>query len=188
MSQCIYAIVNCVTGRKYIGSTTDVIHRWRNHRSQLNRGVHQNRHLQGSWRKHGWASFDFIVVEAVEKLTDLASREQHHLDLAQPNVYNTGTCAENPVRGTHISDERKIALSAMYKGKLIGKRPHKPETRRKLEEKAARRRGVPLTDAHKTALREAWAKIGGHWTGKRFSDEHRAKLREAWVRRKARVA
>lgn len=63
--QVIYKIVNKVNGKFYIGSTNNLIKRWRNHKSSLNRNVHENSYLQKAWNKYGEAAFEFFVLEEV---------------------------------------------------------------------------------------------------------------------------
>lgn len=71
----IYAIVNRLDGKRYIGSAVDLKSRWRLHRRELNRGVHCNSKLQRAWVKHGAAAFGFIILENCPRV-ELLAREQ----------------------------------------------------------------------------------------------------------------
>lgn len=64
MENCgIYQILNLVNGHCYIGRTTNIKVRWRNHLYCLNHCTHPNPHLQAAWNKYGAASFEFRIVQ-----------------------------------------------------------------------------------------------------------------------------
>ena len=62
----IYAIVNCVNGKRYVGSAVNFRRRLYGHRSHLRRGTHHNHHLQTAWVKYGHDAFVFFILEYVE--------------------------------------------------------------------------------------------------------------------------
>lgn len=72
----IYAIINTVNGKRYIGSATQPKHRWCWHQQYLRRGAHPNSHLQASVNKYGLDVFVFQVVELVSDHFWLRAREQ----------------------------------------------------------------------------------------------------------------
>ena len=47
----IYGIRHIASGRIYVGSAVRTNARWRQHRSQLQRGTHHSRYLQAAWSK-----------------------------------------------------------------------------------------------------------------------------------------
>ena len=59
----IYAIRNKINNKIYIGQSNNIYNRWSQHKSQLNRNVHGNRHLQNAWNKYGEENFDFLILE-----------------------------------------------------------------------------------------------------------------------------
>ena len=63
MNSGIYAIKNVINGRHYVGSSGNLIERWKQHKRSLNRNVHANPYLQNSWNKYGEDIFIFNVVE-----------------------------------------------------------------------------------------------------------------------------
>jgi group I intron endonuclease len=72
--------IRCVpTGKIYIGSAVDLKARWDIHRRKLRRGDHHNAHLQYAWDKYGEASFEFLVLEYVDK-PELLQAEQKWID------------------------------------------------------------------------------------------------------------
>ena len=78
----IYRIVNKSNGKFYVGSSVDVMKRWREHRRLLNNNKHHSALLQHSWNKYGENNFEFILVEKCSR-TILISLEQTYLDAAK---------------------------------------------------------------------------------------------------------
>lgn len=93
----IYAIVNLVSGRAYIGQTHCFFDRRSAHESALRYNKHQNKAMQADWNTHSSKNFKFDMLFAVRypMLSDKAiSREElSNLELEywkqyQPNCYN----------------------------------------------------------------------------------------------------
>src|SRR5574343_389768 len=59
----IYKIVNKVNGKHYVGSSNDIICRWKGHLNNLEKSKHDNKYLQYSYNKYGRDNFDFIIIE-----------------------------------------------------------------------------------------------------------------------------
>jgi group I intron endonuclease len=78
-SSGVYQILCKPTGKIYIGSAVNFPARWSHHRNSLRRGVHRNIHLQNAWDKYGEESFEFSVLEFVERI-DLLRAEQAWID------------------------------------------------------------------------------------------------------------
>src|SRR5579884_2546151 len=72
----IYAIVNTVTGERYIGSSSKITERFTDHRWNLRRGTHHSASLQKAWNTYGEDKFLFIILEEVLDIADLESVEQ----------------------------------------------------------------------------------------------------------------
>lgn len=114
----IYRIKNLVTGRVYVGSSSNIYRRMIMHRRDLVNDCHDNGHLQNSFNKHGIDNFDYTVLETV-KLEDLTVREQYWLD-RYTDVYNIREICESNQgirRGPHSAEQRKKQSVAM-KGKM----------------------------------------------------------------------
>lgn len=84
----IYAIVNKVTGKRYVGSAKNIADRWYAHQMHLNRRTHHSRRMQEAWNKHAFAAFEVVVLEIVIDSNDLLAREQVWMDHFQ--VYTKG--------------------------------------------------------------------------------------------------
>ena len=80
----IYKITNKNNGKFYIGSSNNIIRRWRKHKRLLNNQKHPNIILQNSWNKHGSNNFIFEVIEILFDINNLISREQYYLDNLLP--------------------------------------------------------------------------------------------------------
>ena len=59
----VYLIENSVTGRKYVGSSSNIDRRIKTHKQHLEKGCHNNRKLQKDHDIHGIDSFNFIILE-----------------------------------------------------------------------------------------------------------------------------
>lgn len=179
---CVYAIVNVKTGRRYIGSTANFQNRVQTHRFHLRRGSHVNRHLQGSWKKHGEDSFVFGVVEEVS-IGLMIEREQWHLDASQPNVYNIGLVAASPSRGRKFNSPMKGTKVSV-------------ETRKAMSDAVTRRWKERPFEEFPEEVKQRWrarniesrARSSASNTGQKRSDHTKSLLRAAWVRRKGEEA
>lgn len=63
MNTGIYAIRNILNGKRYVGSTIKLSHRFYEHRRNLRKGTHFNPILQNAWDKHGENNFVYEIVE-----------------------------------------------------------------------------------------------------------------------------
>ena len=58
----VYAIINTVTGKAYIGQSINIASRWKGHVHDLEAGSHVNKALQADWEKYGSKTFSIIVI------------------------------------------------------------------------------------------------------------------------------
>lgn len=86
-SSGIYAIVNKVNGRRYIGATGRFMYRWTSHRLLLNKGKHPTRGLQQDWSAYGSDAFEFVILQVagIMSLNQLETKYTNQCD----NPYNT---------------------------------------------------------------------------------------------------
>lgn len=59
----VYAILNLLNGKYYIGSSIVGYRRIQHHLRSLELGRHKNKHLQSSWNKYGGDSFFHFILE-----------------------------------------------------------------------------------------------------------------------------
>ncbi len=146
----IYALVNMVTGKVYVGQAFNIKKRLTNHEVELRLNRHCNPYLQSSWNKYTENSFIFIVLEKVIDLNNLTAREQHWMDKLK-------AC------------NREFGFNqAPAAGSLLGFKAS-PETLAKLAIRSAKLKGVPRS-------KEVKDKISATGKGRKFSDESRAKM------------
>lgn len=122
----IYAIVNKNNGKRYIGSSFDIVQRWKRHARLLNTGKHHSTHLQNAWNKYGAVSFDFVILQECPEC-DLIVNEQRYIDLFNPE-YNVSPTAGRTF-GVIRSDEYRAKQSKSQSGKVISE-----ETRQKISD------------------------------------------------------
>ena len=164
----IYSITHKASGKQYVGSSSNIDGRWRQHRHLLRAGTHPNKKLQNAWSKHGEESFDFVVLEVCKEL-DLEAIEQRHIDSTDCVItgYNISAVAGRERAGAKHSPEAIKRMSESHRGKKVGL-----DQRAKL---SAAFKGRVFSD-------ETRAKISAAKTGKKrapFSDRARANMSAA---------
>ena len=103
----IYAIVNKINNKSYIGKSIDIHTRWKEHIYLLSRGVHQNKHLQSAWNKYGEEAFEFIVIKTCK------AKELNRTESILIALFNTtyGKIGYNYVGGGEGGAENNAELS-----------------------------------------------------------------------------
>ena len=62
----IYAIINTITGERYIGQSKNIYRRWYEHRMELKSGRHIAKRLQQDWNELGESTFSFVILEEIQ--------------------------------------------------------------------------------------------------------------------------
>jgi group I intron endonuclease len=202
MSAGIYEIVHVSSGKKYIGSSIDVVRRLSGHRRDLKRGANTNFRLQRAWNKHGAEAFEFRVVEFFEGSIDaMVAREQFHIDKTDPDLrYN-----RRPIASSNAGIKMPPTKDSVRKsrGDVASKRIRTPEERAKTSASLTGRKNGPPSDEtrRKIALKiwgmrhsaETIKKMKAKAEGRKLPERTpeidakiKAALRAAWVRRKER--
>lgn len=117
----IYAIVNSLDNKKYIGSTGTLRKRFRQHYAALVKGTHANCHLQRAVNKYGIDKFYFLVLEGCENITDtLLLLEQKYID--ELGDYNICTVAGKPIgctaKGHPLSESQRNSIIKANKNRI----------------------------------------------------------------------
>jgi group I intron endonuclease len=121
----IYMIYCLISGKAYIGQSTNFYKRLKEHKRLLRHDKHPNKHLQYSWTLYSENAFSFIPLENCSKEL-LTERENYYIDLI---------------------NEWKLNLL-----KAGGTREYSIEYR---EKQSKRQKGIPKTEEFKSILKEA---------------------------------
>jgi len=147
----IYAILNTMNGKVYVGSAVDIKARWMRHVHRLRLGMHTNPILQAAWNKHGEDAFEFEVLEEVPDRIWLFIREQLWLNDVRPwersEGYNILRTADSRL-GYIPSEEQKQKQRAAMLGRKTG--PISEAQRKVLSEA---HKGKPWTNKQRNANR-----------------------------------
>lgn len=164
----IYAILNKVNSKKYVGKSLNIEHRWRNHLSMLRRNPRPkdcNRYLYSAFKKYGEDSFVLEYLEVFDEPDDdvLYEAELKWMDSLKScnrdHGYNLRRDSEtrcvvhedtrtlmsemfsgqnNPNYGNKWTEEQKKAASEIAKRLHAEGRYSGEETRRKKSENTSR--------------------------------------------------
>lgn len=148
-SSGIYKITNLVTGKCYVGSAVNISRRWGEHKTALNNKKHHSKHLQRAWDMYGKDSFEFEVVELVEKQL-LIQRDQYWIDELSSygkDGYNTNPKAASSL-GVVRSSETRERISASKMGAVPWNKGTKtgPQSPELVERRVGHRRGISRPD------------------------------------------
>lgn len=203
----VYKIHNTVSGKVYVGYTTDFRRRVSQHLFQLRKGKHHSKHLQVAFDKYGEGAFDFLLIEEVER-AQAVEREQFWIDTlgtCNPTIgYNKARVGHNP--GCPHTIETKRLMAEQRRGKPATDRqiaanrknaasrrglPRPPEVGVKIsaaligrEVSEETRRKISEINTGRRHTEEAKAKIAAAGVGRKLSDDARAKISAFWMGRK----
>lgn len=111
----IYAIINTLNNKIYIGQSSNMFDRLHRHFKKLKNGKHENQHLQNSFNKYGENVFSISILEECY-INELTTKEQLWLDSFDDNEkYNICKIAGTTLGYKH-SKENKILISLKSKG------------------------------------------------------------------------
>lgn len=165
----IYGVKNLRNGKVYVGSSVDIMTRWRSHKSLLSRNEHPNRHLQAAVKRYGLACFDCCVLEQVDEESLLAQREAYWIELleAADDRYGYNISCDPRTPSIPCSEDKKAVLSAKAKARWAAATAEEKERRQQ----------------HLDAVRKA-----GGMTGRRHTAAAKERMRRAhtllWSKRK----
>lgn len=110
----IYMFFNMISGKRYVGSSTDIYNRIHEHYYNLKNNKSHNAHFQSSWNKYGEEAFMFCVLEYCD--TEIRfSREQYYIDTLKPEYNLSLNVVAN--FGHKVSEETKSKISDTLKEK-----------------------------------------------------------------------
>lgn len=130
--------------RIYIGSSYDIVYRWKEHSRKLQKGNHKNPKLQHHVNKYGFKDLHFSILIGCD-LSNLIENEQFFLDSLNP-WFNIHKKADSPL-GLKRSDEckKKESESRMGNKNPFYNKKHSEATKQKQREAAIRLNQKPPT-------------------------------------------
>lgn len=154
----VYQIIDMDSGRRYVGSATNVRHRWGEHVRQLNAKIHCNRFMQRAWDKRGDDRLQFEILERCKK-EDLLDVEQRFIDDTNPEMNLVRVAGS--MFGYRFTEEQKKRLSDAHKGKRSGMKGKRHTEAAKHKNRIAHlgRRYGPVTEEKRDKLRAAQTRI-----------------------------
>ena len=107
----IYKIESTYNGKIYIGCSTNIQIRWRNHKSLLKRNKHQNQHLQNHYNKYGISDLKFDIIEDCWYLTprEIFLKEEYYILKLNSHINKNFNMTIGGIFKT--SDSRKLKCS-----------------------------------------------------------------------------
>lgn len=175
----VYEIRNTTNGSRYVGSSSNILERFINHKNLLRRNKHHSVNLQRAWNKYGENSFIFKVLLYCDVAMNFVY-EQMCIDGMNP-AYNMAKDAAVSGRGLRKSEEHKRKLSEANKGKhqeWLGRR-HTEEEKQKISQAHIGRVRGAMSEEQKR-------KISNAGKGRPKSEDWKMKASEAAKRRWAR--
>jgi group I intron endonuclease len=179
----IYAIINTINGKRYVGQSVNIHKRMQDHFRQLGRGKHICKYFQYAFNKAGADVFGFAVLEECGKEA-LTEREQFWMDYYRDRgLYNSVPAAGSNLgmrhtaeakekmavarRGKHLTAEAREKIAAALTGQK-----RTAEARANMTEAQVKRK-VRLGSKQSEETRK---KISASLKGRVMTDEHKAKI------------
>src|SRR5690606_36641858 len=160
----IYMWINKINGKRYVGSAKNLKSRllvYYNYKK-----LQENMSINKALLKYGYASFSFIVLEYCSQEV-LVQREQHYLDLLQPE-YNILVYAYSSLGFKH--DKDTLYKMSAENNHFFGK-THSEEARAKMQDSKI---GKNLSEETKAKISAATK-----GRGKNFTEEHKKNISAA---------
>lgn len=207
----IYFIISLVDNKRYVGRSVDIHRRLNEHKRELNKNIHDNKHLQNAWSKYGASNFIFVpflfcdaetaIVEEQKQLDFYNNQESRLLfnisksSMAGPSeIEHRRAISEGGRKRAPITEETRAKLKVARARKIFSEeerakisaaskgRKHTEETRKKLSEM---QKGKKLSEEHKKKISEAGkGKPQSEETKRKISQKNTGKKRTDEARKK----
>ena len=182
----IYRIQHRDSDAQYVGSSANIIDRFRRHRALLNRSTHHCAHLQSAWLKYGQDAFEFQIIEIVSVETRshlkpfLFEREQFWFRAVAGRTYNAAPIAGSSLGVVHSAKTRE-KVSQANRGRFVSAATREKMRRAKLGKprSSATRSKIGASSKGRVISAETKKRMAEWQRGKVLSSAHRAKLSAA---------
>ena len=114
----IYELFNKVTGRKYIGMTTNHQRRFNGHMSMLKYGTHTERLLQKDYVLYGAESFDYRLLEFVPDKKTAHQREKHYMNLFKTYLDDFGYNSQDTIFNKYQNSNESVNSQNFFYKKI----------------------------------------------------------------------
>lgn len=153
----IYKITNKINGKIYIGQTTQSLtRRWKQH---CNNAKNKRYALRNAIIKYGAINFTVEQIDTAWSREELDQKEIYWIEYYKsmfPNGYNLTTGGKH----CEISEELRVRLSAVNKGKKPSKKC--------IEQSVKARKGKKLSEEHRKKMGESHKGEKSHFFGRRL--------------------
>lgn len=114
----IYIITNKINQKKYIGLSNNIKRRFSEHKSSL-KNANKNNVLYKAFKKYGLENFNFKILELVENIDELASREVFWIKKIKPeyNMNKGGLGNLGHVVSEDVRNKLKISATNQWNNK-----------------------------------------------------------------------
>lgn len=166
----IYLITHTATGRKYVGQSVDIRHRFIEHATTKKRS-----RLGNAVRKYGWGAFETQIIELCER---------EHLNQAETKWITDHNCFAPKGFNLTTGGNQQFAFSAETRAKISASLKGRKPTQKSIAKRVATNTGTKRsaeTKANMAALHgpvstETKAKISLSNTGKIRTEEFKARI------------
>lgn len=86
----IYKIKNVCNNKIYIGKSTNIERRIKEHIRHLNSNTNHNAHIQNSWNKYGEENFEFTIIHELKNDNNINYWEEYYIKLYKSYDSNFG--------------------------------------------------------------------------------------------------
>lgn len=151
----IYVIRNIKNSKQYVGGTSNVVNRKRQHFSDLKLNKHGNKPLQDDYNLFGKDCFQFVVLEILSidaSENDIVNSEQKWMDFISPE-YNI-----NQIAGRYIGDYVRSPEAVAKLRKTMTGRKLTPEHAKHISDalkRSTKNKGIKRSDETRERVRQA---------------------------------
>lgn len=170
-SAIVYAAINSVSGKKYIGVTCkNLVSRISHHKDYAKKS---NCHFQNAIKKYGIDGFNFYTLSKWENYQDALNEEIRVISLVKPE-YNK-TLGGQGMLGNYPSEETREKIGRSHKGKKISDEAKAKMSKAKLG-KSSSRKGIAHTEESKKKMSDALKGKVPYMAGRRHTEETLKKM------------